>query len=168
MKTRPFLQSLKKNTRLAQWKSTKAPQVRVLQRAPLKATYIALFASLVFGAVCVAGDVSTNRATPRFKARVVCFNGKIDSDNLCAATNFQPDGTVHSTGKLTCGPPGKVSEIEWSFLERKGDQDVYRFTRRFPADTGATSTTAKNVKFSKTRVIVFQDKFQVVVIEPPK
>ncbi len=132
----------------------------------MNTTHAAFLVGLLVGTVCVAGEVPT-KGTPRFKARVVCFNGKIDSGNSCAATNFQPDGVVHPTGKLTCGHPGEVSEIEWSFLERKGDKDVYRFTRRFPADVGATSTKTKAVKFSNTRVIVFQDKRQTVVIEPP-
>ncbi len=132
----------------------------------MKTTWVALVASFLTGAVCFAGNVSTNE-TARFKARVVCFNGKLDSRSSCAAVNFQPDGALHPTGKLTCGYPGKVSEIEWSFLGRKGDKDVYRFTRRFPEDTSGTSSSSKTVNFGNLRLVVFQDKFQVVVIEPP-
>jgi hypothetical protein len=108
------------------------------------------------------------KASPRFKARVVCFNGKLDSGSSCAATCFQRDGTLHATGKMTCGFPGMVSEIEWSFLERQGTNDVYKFTRRFPSDTAAATATTRTVSFSDARVVVFEDKFQVVVIEPPK
>jgi hypothetical protein len=108
------------------------------------------------------------KASPRFKARVVCFNGKLDSGSSCAGNNFQPDGKVHPTGKMTCGFPGKVSEIEWSFVEQRGPADVYKFTRRFPSDTSAVNTTTKTVEFSDSRVIVFEDKFQVIVLEPPK
>ena len=107
------------------------------------------------------------KGSPRFKARVACFNGKLDSRSSCAGTNFQPDGSLHPTGKMSCGFPGKVSEIEWSFVERRGNKDVYRFTRRFPSDSGAASTTSKTVEFSDSRVVVFEDKFQAVVIEPP-
>jgi hypothetical protein len=109
----------------------------------------------------------TGQRSPRFKARVACFNGKLDSRSSCAGTNFQPDGSLHPTGKMSCGFPGKVSEIEWSFVERRGNKDVYRFTRRFPSDSGAASTTSKSVEFSESRVVVFEDKFQAVVIEPP-
>ena len=108
------------------------------------------------------------KESPRFKARVACFNGKLHSRSLCAGTNFQPDGSLHPTGKMSCGFPGKVSEIEWSFVERRGNKDVYRFTRRFPSDSVAASTTSKTVEFSDSRVVVFEDKFQAVVIEPPR
>src|SRR5438270_6576788 len=108
------------------------------------------------------------QASPRFKARVACFNGQLDSGSSCASTCFQPDGALHATGKMTCGFPGQVSEIEWSFVERRGTNDVYRFTRRFPFDTAAASTTTKTVEFSDSRVVVFEDKFQAITIEPPK
>jgi hypothetical protein len=62
----------------------------------------------------------------------------------------------------------KVSEIEWALVKRRGDKDVYRFTRRFPADAQNPSTTAEVVEYSGSRVIVFQDKWQVIVIEPPR
>jgi hypothetical protein len=69
---------------------------------------------------------------------------------------------------MTCGFPGRVSEIEWSFIERREAGDVYRFTRRFPLNTADVSTTTKDVEFNDGRVIVFEDEFQVVVIEPPQ
>lgn len=107
------------------------------------------------------------KSSPRFKARITCFNGEIDVRSSCSGTSFQPDGTLHATGKLTCGHPGKVSEIEWAFVERHGANDVYRFTRRFPSDTAAVTTTTKEIEFSDRRVIVFEDTFQVIVMEPP-
>src|SRR6267143_2001538 len=107
----------------------------------------------------VAADAPT-KASPRFKARVACFNGKLDSGSSCAGTNFQPDGALHAKGKMTCGVPGQVTEVEWSFVERRGTNDVYRFTHRFPSDTAAVSTTSKSVEFSDSRVVVFEDKFQ--------
>ncbi len=115
----------------------------------------------------MAADAPAKTA-PRFKARIACFNGKLDSGSSCSGTNFQPDGALHAKGKMTCGFPGQVSEIEWSFVERRGDRDVYRFTRRFPSDTAAAGTTSKTIEFSDSRVVVFEDKVQAVVIEPPK
>ena len=116
----------------------------------------------------VMADSPAKVASPRFKARVTCFNGKLDSGSSCSAGNYQPDGTLHAKGKMTCGYRGRVSEIEWSFVERRDDKDVYRFTRRFPSDSPAAETTSKSVEFSDIRVVVFEDKHQVVVIEPPK
>ena len=111
---------------------------------------------------------SPGKMSPRFKARVACFNGKLDSGSSCATTCFQPDGILHTTGGMTCGYPGKVSEIKWTFIERRKDKDVYRFTRRFPADAAADSTTSKTVEFSDSRVVVFEDEVQAVVIETPQ
>ena len=133
----------------------------------MKSTLLSL---LIVSLACfhlVAADAPT-KTSPRFRARVTCFNGKVDSGSSCSLTAFQPDGILHATGKTTCGFPGQVSEVEWSFVERRGTNDVYRFTRRFPSDTPAVSTTSKNVEFSDGRVVVFEDKFQVIVIEPPK
>jgi hypothetical protein len=117
---------------------------------------------------CITAADAPAKVSPRFQARVACFNGKLDSDSSCTSTCFQPDGALHAKGKMTCGFPGQVSEIEWSFVERQGSKDVYRFTRRFPSDTAAASSTSKTVKFSDSRVVVFEDKVQAVVIEPPK
>ncbi len=121
----------------------------------------------LLGAHCMAAGVPA-KDRPRFKAMVSCFNIRFDSGISCSGTNFQPDGALHAKGGMTCGFPGQVSEIEWFFVERRGNKDVYRFTRRFPSDTATTSTTSKTVQFSDTRVVVFEDNAQTVVIEPPK
>ena len=115
----------------------------------------------------IAADAPA-KTSPRFKAHVTCFNGKFDSGSFCASTCFQPDGILHTKGKMTCGFPGQVSEVEWSFVERRNDKDVYRFIRRYPSGTATVSMTSKTVEFSDSRVVVFEDEAQVVVIEPPK
>ena len=116
----------------------------------------------------IAADAPA-KLTPRFKALVTCFNGKVDSGSSCSATCFQPDGALHPKGgPLKCGYPGQVSEVEWAFVERRGSKDVYRFTRVFSSDTATAATTSKTVEFSDSRVVVFEDKFQVIVMEPPK
>ena len=131
----------------------------------MKFTLVLLIVASLMCARLFAAD--TVKASPRFKARVVCFNGKLDSGSSCASTCFQPDGALDAKGKMTCGFPGQISEVEWSFVERRGDRDVYRFTRRFRSDTPAATTTSKTIEFKDRRVLVFQDKFQALVIEPP-
>ena len=133
----------------------------------MKTILSALLAASFLGILCLGADTPV-KSTPRFKARITCFNGKLDSGSSCSGTSFQPDGALHPKGKMTCGYPGKVSEIEWSFVERRGDKDAYRFTRVFPSDTANPSTASKTIEFSDSRVPVFEDKFQVIVIEPPK
>lgn len=134
----------------------------------MNTTFLVLLACWLLCWNGAGADTPAKSAGPRFKARIACFNGKLDSGSSCSGNTFQPDGIIHPTGKMACGFPGKVSEIEWSFVERRGDNDVYRFTRRFPTDTSATTTSSKSVEFSDKRVIVFQDELQAVVIEPPK
>ena len=133
----------------------------------MKTTLLSLVTVLLTCSHLVAADAPA-KGSPRFKARVACFNGKLDSGSSCASTCFQPDGALQAKGTMSCGFPGQVSEIEWSFVERRNDKDIYRFTRRFPADTEAATTTSKSVEFSDSRVVIFEDKFQAVVIEPPK
>ena len=134
---------------------------------PMKKILMTLIATFLV-AQLGTGASAPAKSIPRYKARVVCFNGKIDSGSSCAGTNFQPDGPLHSTGKMTCGLPGKVSEIEWTFVAQRGDKDVYKFTRRFPTDTTAPTISSKTVEFRGSRVIVFEDPSQVVVIDPPQ
>jgi len=68
---------------------------------------------------------------------------------------------------MTCGVAGQVSEIEWSFVKRSDGKDVYTFTRKFPSDGPAPTTTTKDVEFNGKRVVIFEDKVQTVVIDPP-
>ena len=97
-------------------------------------------------AACLGAD-SPPKSKPHIKAVVTCFNRKLDSGSHCCATWFQPDGTLHRTGKMTCGWSSTASEVEWSFVETRGTNDVYRFTRRFPSDTPAAAATSKLIAF---------------------
>jgi hypothetical protein len=134
----------------------------------MKTLFLALFSVWLSGHDLLAADVSA-KSPPRFKALVTCFNGKVDSGSSCSVTCFQPDGVLHPKGgPLKCGYPGQVSEVEWTFVERRGGKDVYRFTRVFSSDSVTATTTSKTVEFSDSRVVVFEDKFQVIVMEPPK
>ena len=134
----------------------------------MKNTFLSLL-SVWFSCFHLIGADAPAKSAPRFKAMVACFNGKVDSGSSCSTTCFQPDGTLQPKGgPLKCGYPGQVSEVEWAFVERRGNKDVYRFTRVFPSDTATASKSSKTVEFSDSRVVVFEDKFQVIVIEPPK
>ena len=105
---------------------------------------------------------------PRFRARITCFNGALDASSFGSGTSYGADDTPYTAGKITCGVPGQISEITWSFVRRHDNMDVYSFTRRFPVDTASVLTSHKEVEFSTQRVLVFQDAHQAIVIEPPK
>lgn len=123
-----------------------------------------LIASITTACVMAAGVIA--KTPPKAKARITCFNGKPDGATYCSGINFQPDGTLHATGSVSCGYTGQVSEVTWSFVKTEGSNDVYHFSRRFPSDKPENTTTGKTVEFSGKRVIVFQDDFQSVVIDP--
>ena len=105
---------------------------------------------------------------PQFRAEVICYNGKLDSGSSFTANAAKPDTSPETNGKMTCGFPGKVSEIAWSFVERRGSKDVYSFTRRFPLKSENIATETKRIQFGGERVTVFEDKYQVIVIQSPK
>ena len=104
---------------------------------------------------------------PRFKVRVTCFNGAPDVSSFGSGTSYGANGTLYYEGKMTCGVPGRVSEITWHFAQQRGEKDVYFLTRRFPIDGASVDTSSKEVEVSTQRVIVFQDEHQTIVIEPP-
>ena len=66
---------------------------------------------------------------------------------------------------MICGWPGQVSELHWEFLSSAGGVDAYRFTRRFPVDAPRTETVTKQIKFAGKRIVIFEDQYQVVVID---
>src|ERR1043166_198291 len=110
------------------------------------------------------------KPSPGFKAHITCFNGKLDSRSSCSGNNWQASGGIMSRdGDMTCGYADKVSKIEWEFVETRDGKDIYRFTRRFPFDTAASTVTNTIVKYDATsRIVIFQDQFQAIVIDPPK
>jgi hypothetical protein len=129
----------------------------------------ARLASAILILISTLAPVATpSESGPRHKAVITCFNGKIDSGSRCSASCFQPDGTLFKTGTMTCGWPGKVSEIKWTFIGRRGDKDAYRISRRFPVDAPATTTTQKEVEFAGDRVKVFEDESQCIIMDKPR
>jgi hypothetical protein len=140
-----------------------ARMAQLQYRAALAASRMTPVLNLVVGQTnpAPAKDVSG----PRHKVLVTCFNGKIDSGSLCFTVLYQADGTLHTAGKMTCGYPGKTSEIEYAFVGRRDGKDIYAFTRRFPLDSPEMNMTRKEVEFTGDRIKVFEDESQCIVIE---
>ena len=131
----------------------------------MKMTLTAILIASITTACAIAAGVVI-KTSPKTKARITCFNGKPDVASNCSGINFQPDGTLHATGSMSCGYTGHVSEVWWSFVKTQGSNDVYQFSRRFPSDKPENTTTGKTVEFSGQRVIIFEDEFQSIVIDP--
>jgi len=114
-------------------------------------------------------SVLSDESSPIHRSVVSCFNNvKDESGAYCSGTNYQEDGRTFKTGKMSCGYPGKVSEIDWVFLGRYQGKDKYRFARQFPSDSSKVITSRKEVQFEGSRVVVFEDEDQRIVIESPK
>jgi hypothetical protein len=121
-------------------------------------------------ALCPANGGEVKRSS-RIPAVITCFNGKLDIGTSCTVRSIDVSDNT-STCKwshgLTCGPAGQVSELRWKLVRSEGDTDVYLFSRRFPADSQRSETVTREVAFSGSRVVVFEDQFQVIVIDLDK
>lgn len=107
-------------------------------------------------------DAMAEPATRLFPQVIVsCFFGGRDSTNWATltATNSK------LSHRFTCGPAGQVSEIVWDFLGARSGHDLYRFTRRFPADTDRAVTVTNMVEFNGEALTVFKDSQQVIILE---
>jgi len=69
---------------------------------------------------------------------------------------------------MTCGYPGKVSELHWQFVGHRKTATFTVLRARFPADTPNAKTTTNTVQFAGSRITIFEDKYQVIVMEMPK
>ena len=105
---------------------------------------------------------------PRLKAIIAIYNGKPGDSTSCSAGNFQSDGLIHPTGSMTCGPAGKASQLDWAFTGRRGDADVYSFTRSYPVGAPNVALTSKEFAFTGERIILFADDDQTLLIEGPR
>ena len=115
-----------------------------------------------------ANAFAADPVRPEHVAEVVCYLGKLGSGSFCSMVATQPSDRVAKEGSLKCGLNGKVSLIEWSFVERRGGKDVYRFSRRFPDPSAESPAQTKEIHFGGERLILFEDTFQVIVIQPLK
>ena len=81
-----------------------------------------------------------------------------------------PDGNYPGNiSSNTVTSPGHESKLEWTFIGRNGDKDVYRFTftRKTKKDSSSQTTASKEVQFDGKKVIVFEDELHCVVMESP-
>ncbi len=105
------------------------------------------------------------RQVPRHKLVVTCFIGEVDSKSNCSTKCFGEDGVPNQSGKMTCGFPGDVAEIEWKFLGYSGDKDVYEFTVVAPRGSPDANTTKTEVEFAGRRMPVLRDSNRVIVLD---
>lgn len=114
---------------------------------------ICLIVFLVVGATRLG--LTAADALPQIPGKIFCYNGKRGSCSV----------GVSAKGKLTCGHPGKVSEITWTFVGQRDGKDLYEFTRLFPLYSDNYTKETKQAHFAGERVTLFEDKDQVIVIQ---
>ena len=108
---------------------------------------------------------------PQYPASLTCFIGELGSGSNCETMiGKSSEGASNlnlADQKMSCGHPGKVSEIEFNFVEHKDKKDIYNFTRLFPSDTNEPTKSSNIVEFNGDQIVVFQDEYQVIVIDSP-
>jgi hypothetical protein len=114
-------------------------------------------------------QIETN-ATARLKTKVVCYEGKIKGGSFTTAVNPSPENTSPgSENKDTGTSPGHEYELDWKFIGRTGNKDLYHFTftRMTKAGISDKTSTSKEVSFDGKRVTVFEDDLHTVILESP-
>ncbi len=104
------------------------------------------------------------------KTKVSLYEGKEDSGVAAVDINFTPETTYpERVEKSKIVAPGHAAELKWRFVRRDNDKDIYHFTFKHLAETGATNLTlsAKMVEFDGKKVVVFRDPQHTVVMEIP-
>lgn len=114
--------------------------------------------------------VACNRpqSAPTHKADVTCYIGQLDSGSKCSGSTTSPGDPLGINGSLRCGLNKEIAITKWSFLESRSGKDIYQFTRSFEVDPPTPTNQTKQIQFDGTRVIVFENRGQVVVIQAPK
>lgn len=121
------------------------------------------------GVACFAAEPAKTKLL--FPAVVTCFMEKIDSRSSCSTVMTkvpEPEPRLRWSSGMTCGWSGRVSELHWEFLGSESGADVYQVSRRFPADAPQSMTVTKTIRFTGSRVVVFEDQYQVIVFDPAK
>lgn len=67
-------------------------------------------------------------------------------------------------GKMTCGNPGHVSEVTWTFLRSTPEGDVYSITRKYPSDAAIPVAETKEVSFNGQDLILWKDDVQKIIL----
>ena len=112
-------------------------------------------------------------SNPQYAAELICYIGKIGSGSNCSMVIYDPNKPENSKFIITnqsmkCGIKGQVSEISWTFIKHSKDNDIYSFTRLFQADTNESKSTTKITEFNGKQTIIFEDEYQVIVLDTPK
>jgi hypothetical protein len=118
---------------------------------------------------CARAQLVTNQPA-RLETKIISSEGKIGPGVNGSSINAGPDSTFPGNmEKDTVTSPGHESELQWTFVGRNRDKDVYRFTFTRFTKSGSTNktTTSKEVQFDGKRIIVFEDGFHAVVMESP-
>jgi hypothetical protein len=106
---------------------------------------------------CFGADNVDQRLFPG--AQYFINNQKFGDTNGCF-------GDFGTTGRSSCGHRGHVSEVTWIFLRPSPEGDVYRVTRKYPADSETVETVTKEVTYSGKPIILWRDDYQKIILRP--
>jgi hypothetical protein len=117
-----------------------------MQRLP----YVLLIGGLLCAAVA---DARTDKDGPQHRNTIILVNNiRYGHHDNCVV-----DLSRASTGTVVCGRSGAVSEITYSFIDRKGENDVWKITRTFPLGEPSASTVEKTVSYHGMEIFFLRD-----------
>jgi|SRR2546425_6336806 hypothetical protein len=117
-----------------------------------------LFTATFWSVALIAfADDANQRKYPA--ADIFINNHKFGDTNGCS-------GQLGVTGRITCGHPGHVSEVTWTFLRFTPEGDIYKITRKYPSDSATPITDTKEATYSGKPLILWHDDYQNIILRP--
>lgn len=97
-------------------------------------------------------------------------NGRFDEKSGCSTRVAIPSSTQVRVVEesLICGHPGHVSKVTWKFLRTSPKGDVYKISRKYPSDSDAPTTDAKEATYSGKPLTLWKDDYQKISLRPAK
>ena len=116
-----------------------------------------MFLALLLAFSCCRAADADDRMHPA--TQLFINNHKFGDTNGCS-------GDFGLSGHSLCGHPGHFSDVTWRLLRTARKGDVYQMTRKYPSDSAAPKTDTKEVTYSGTPLILWQDDYQRIILRP--
>lgn len=106
---------------------------------------------------------------PHYSLVDIFINNEKSSDtNGCTAT-YSPKPTSAKSeygSRLTCGHPGNVSQLSWSYLRSDESDDIYEFEYIFPFEGADQQIKKLEVKYNGKELVLFENDAQRIIMRP--
>ena len=126
-----------------------------------------IYTSIIICCIAFCFGCRKSQPTPRFHGIV---RSHVDTYQSGTGTSADLVRGNQSGSGFDYGDTGKTdwkSQIRWELVAQKGPSDVYEFNWTFSPSGGTTVSESRRVEYDgKKSVIVFQNEYEVIAIEP--